>query len=161
MKKCLIIFSQPLFCVESWGNGNCIPIGKRVLKIDGAFAPRVLRFDGPLARGLWWPLRGSIYAAYRRQRCLRQRKPYNRADARRNAPLLPTAPLHGKASHEIFSRLMAPCKFRSLATPEGEVLAALCLELLVSLEAERRADFHLKVGKGTGFVGEPRDPRIQ
>ena len=51
--------------------------------------------------------------------------------ARGNAPLLPTAPLHGKASHEIFSRLMAPYKFRSLATPEGEVLAALCLEMFM------------------------------
>ena len=29
-------------------------------------------------------------------------------------------------------------------TPEGEVLAALCLELLVSLEAERRVDFPLR-----------------
>ncbi len=31
----------------------------------------------------------------------------------------PAAPdfLHGKASHEIFSCLMAPYKFRSLATP--------------------------------------------
>ena len=25
----------------------------KVLKIDGAFAPKVLRFDGPLGRGLW------------------------------------------------------------------------------------------------------------
>ena len=48
-----------------------------------------------------------------------------------NAPLLPTAPLHGKASHEIFSRLMAPYKFRSLATPEGEVLAMQCFEMLI------------------------------
>ena len=81
--------------------------------------------------------------------------------ARGNAPLLPTAPLHGKASHEIFSRLMAPYKFRSLATPEGEVLAALCLELLLSLKAERRANFPLRGGKGTGFVGEQGDLRIQ
>ena len=78
-----------------------------------------------------------------------------------NAPLLPTAPLHGKASHEIFSRLMAPYKFRSLATPEGEVLAALCLELLLSLKAERRANFPLRGGKGTGFVGKRSDPKIQ
>jgi hypothetical protein len=43
-----------------------------------------------------------------------------------NAPLLPTAP-----------------------PPEGEVLAALCHEMLVSLEAERRADFPLRGGKRT------------
>ena len=44
-----------------------------------------------------------------------------------NAPLLPTASLHGKASHEIFSRLMAPYKFRLLATPEGEICSPLAL----------------------------------
>ena len=44
-----------------------------------------------------------------------------------NAPLLPTASLHGKASHEIFIRLMAPYKFRSLATPEGEICSPLAL----------------------------------
>ena len=49
--------------METLAEGNCIPEGKWVLKIDGAFAPRVLRFDGPLARGLWWPLRGSIKGA--------------------------------------------------------------------------------------------------
>ena len=56
-------------------------------------------------------------------------KQANRPAGEGNAPLLPpaAAPLHGKASHEIFSRLMAPYKFRSLATPEGEVLAALSL----------------------------------
>ena len=26
----------------------------RVLKFDGAFAPKVLRFDGPAGRGLWY-----------------------------------------------------------------------------------------------------------
>ena len=30
--------------------------GLRVLKFDGAIAPRVLRFDAPPARGLWWRL---------------------------------------------------------------------------------------------------------
>ena len=62
-------------------------------------------------------------------RLWRQRKLYNLASLDGNAPLLPTAPLHGKASHEIFSRLMAPYKFRSLATPEGEVCSPLPLEL--------------------------------
>ena len=28
--------------------------GLKVLKFDGAIAPRVLRFDAPPARGLWW-----------------------------------------------------------------------------------------------------------
>ena len=30
--------------------------GMKVLKFDGAIAPRVLRFDAPPARGLWWRL---------------------------------------------------------------------------------------------------------
>ena len=49
-----------------------------------------------------------------------------------NTPLSPPAAvlLHGKASHEIFSRLMAPYKFRSLATPEGEVCSPLALVLI-------------------------------
>ena len=28
--------------------------GVKVLKFDGAIAPKVLRFDAPPARGLWW-----------------------------------------------------------------------------------------------------------
>ena len=27
---------------------------RRVLKFDGTFAPKVLRFDGPAGRGLWY-----------------------------------------------------------------------------------------------------------
>ena len=30
------------------------PLAGRVLKFDGAFAPKVLRFDGPAGRGLWY-----------------------------------------------------------------------------------------------------------
>ena len=64
-------------------------------------------------------------------------KQANRPSGVGNAPLLPTAPLHGKASHEIFSRLMAPYKFRSLATPEGEVLAMLYIaQLKLALRPE-------------------------
>ena len=33
------------------------PMGLRVLKFDGAIAPRVLKFDAPPARGLWIALR--------------------------------------------------------------------------------------------------------
>ena len=66
-----------------------------------------------------------------------RRKQHNRASPVGNAPLLPTEPLHGKASHVIFRSLSLPYKSRSLATPEGEVLAALCLELLMSPKAER------------------------
>ena len=51
---------------------------------------------------------------------------------RGNAPLLPpaAASFHGKASHVIFRSLSLPYKSRSLATPEGEILAALCNERL-------------------------------
>ena len=52
-----------------------------------------------------------------------------------NAPLLPPA---------------------AASSPEGQILAALCLEGLMSTEAERRANFPLRGGKGTGFVGSRR-----
>ena len=66
-------------------------------------------------------------------------KQHNRPSPMGNTPLLPpvAASLHGKASHVIFRPLSLPYKSRSLATPEGEVLAALCLELLMSPKAER------------------------
>ena len=73
-----------------------------------------------------------------------KRKPYNRPSGegktsqrrlRRegNAPLSPPVAvlLHGKASHVIFRSLSLPYKSRSLATPEGEVLAALSIEMLM------------------------------
>ena len=53
------------------------------------------------------------------------------------------------------------CDSCSLATPEGEILAALCLDVLMRPKAERRANFPLRGGKGTGFVGEQSDPKIQ
>ena len=49
--------------------------GLRVLKFDGAIAPRVLRFDAPPARGLWW----APYIYRRRPLMI---KPNNRAFAR-------------------------------------------------------------------------------
>jgi hypothetical protein len=93
---------------------------------------------------LWWlapppspPLRGGTMGVgqWRPFECMAaaERKPYNRASpgktskpgcTRGNAPLLPTAP-----------------------PPEGEVLAPLYLEMLMSSEAERRAKFPLR-GKG-------------
>ena len=44
---------------------------------------------------------------------------------------LTAASLHGKASHTILSRPRAPYELCSLATPEGEILAALCIEMLM------------------------------
>ena len=57
-----------------------------------------------------------------------------------NAPLLPPA---------------------AASPPEGEILAALCIDVLMSSEAEWRADFPLRGGKGTGFVRERSDLKIQ
>ncbi|WP_297012688.1 hypothetical protein, partial [uncultured Dialister sp.] len=54
------------------------------------------------------------------------------------------ASLHGKASHVIFRSLSLPYKSRSLATPEGEILALLCIEVLMSLKVEWRANFPLR-----------------
>ena len=49
-----------------------------------------------------------------------------------------------EACHWILSRLSAPCESSSFATPEGELLAVLCIEVLMSSEAERRANFPLR-----------------
>ena len=43
----------------------------------------------------------------------------------------------------------APYESCSLATPEGEILAALCFEMFMRTNAERREDFHLKVKRLT------------
>ena len=45
--------------------------------------------------------------------------------------------------------------------PEGEILAALYFELLMRVKVERQVKFPLRGGKGTGFVGEQSDLRIQ
>ena len=63
-----------------------------------------------------------------------------------NAPLLP--PSAASAPRESVSRdfqvATLPYKSRSLATPEGEILAALCFAMLMRPKAERRADFPLR-----------------
>ena len=72
------------------------------------------------SEGVVSPLRGDEFY----NSASRNEKPYNRAAPVGNAPLLPTAP-----------------------PPEGEVLAALCLKMLMGPKAERRAKFPLR-GKG-------------
>ena len=66
-----------------------------------------------------------------------------------NAPLL--SPAATSAPRESVSRdfqvAMLPYKSRSLATPEGEILATLYFELLVRVKAERQVKFPLR-GKG-------------
>ena len=122
-------------------------VGK-VLKIDRPIGRRVLKFDGPTGRGLWYrPAGDEFYNS-----ALQNGKPNNRASPDGNAPLLPTAPLHGKASHVIFRSLSLPYKSRSLATggsmsldsqvallpyesssfatPEGEVCSMLNINLI-------------------------------
>ena len=86
-------------------------VGK-VLKIDRPVGRRVLKFDGPTGRGLWYRPAGDEFYNSASQ----NGKPNNRASPDGNAPLLPTAPLHGKASHVIFRSLSLPYKSRSLAT---------------------------------------------
>ena len=80
-----------------------------------------------------------------------------------NAPLLP--PVGGVSPRESVSHdshsPAAPYESCSLATPEGQILAALCDEMLMRTKAPRRADFPHRGGKGTGFVGKRSDPKIQ
>ena len=49
-----------------------------------------------------------------------------------------------EACHWILSRLSAPCESSSFATPEGELLAMLCLEMLMRTKAEWRANLPLR-----------------
>ena len=55
----------------------------------------------------------------------------------------------------------APLRIQFLCPPEREILTTLCFEILMKPKAERRANFPLRGGKGTGFVGEHSDLRIQ
>ena len=63
----------------------------------------------------------------------RNGKPYNRAAPVGNTPLSPpTAVLLLKGSMSLDSQVASlPYESSSFATPEGEVLAALCLEMLM------------------------------
>ena len=117
----------------------------KVLRIDRPLAGGFLSLTRLTARRLWWRLCRKFYKLLRsgggrpeiwgapltiepENRAFGARgKHANQAAPVGNAPLLPTASLHGKASHEIFSRLMAPYKFSSLATPEGEICSPLAL----------------------------------
>ena len=78
-------------------------VGK-VLKIDRPVGRRVLKFDGPTGRGLWYRPAGDEFYNSASQ----NGKPNNRASPDGNAPLLPTAPLHRKACHWIFGSFHSP-----------------------------------------------------
>ena len=93
---------------------------------------------------------------------LRQRKPYNRPGGRGKTSEPPcgrwkctsfgtfgTTFPRWEACHWILSRLSAPCESSSFATPEGELLAMLCLEMLMRTKAEWRANLPLRGGKRT------------
>ena len=62
----------------------------------------------------------------------------------------PAAVLLLKGSMSLDSQVASlPYESSSFATPEGEVLAALCLEILMSPETEWRANLPLRGGKRT------------
>ena len=65
--------------------------------------------------------------------------------------------LHGKASHEIFGCLAAPCKFRSLATPQaGAEQPVLIVVLLMKGLLFRALLSHHTVGGEGGAVRHQR-----
>ena len=74
------------------------------------------------------------------QTAFQAEKPYNRPSGDGNAPLSPPT---------------------AVLPPEGEVLAALGYEMIMRINAERRVNLPHRGGKGTGFVGECSDPKIQ
>ena len=73
-----------------------------------------------------------------------EEKPYNRAYGARKC----TPSAYGTSPRESMSldsqSLPAPYESSSFATPEGEVLAALCFEMLMSSKAGHRANFPLR-----------------
>ena len=133
--------------------------GKRFLGLTGPWGRRVLRFDGPMGRGLWY----RRFAAMSFIECRSAAKPNNRAcGAWKCTPSVACGDISPResVSHDSQSPT-APYESCSLATPEGEILATLYFELLVRVKAERQVKFPLRGGKGTGFVGEQSDLRIQ
>ena len=120
---------------------------------SGVRVQRVLRFDAPMARGLWWApskMKGRHIDKTKQPRPWRERE--NRQTGLApvgNTPLSPPAAvlLHGKASHVIFRSLSLPYKSRSLATPEGEVCSPLPLpavRVILSTSEESRYSPHLR-----------------
>ena len=99
------------------------------------------------SEGVVSPLRGDEFY----NSASRNEKPYNRAAPVGNAPLSPpTAVLLLKGSMSLDSQVASlPYESSSFATPEGEVLAALCLKMLMRTKAERRANLPLRGGKRT------------
>ena len=74
-----------------------------------------------------------------------ERKPYNLAALVEMHPYSRFAGLLLKGSMSLDSQVaLLPYESSSFATPEGEVLAALCLEILMSPEAEWRANLPLR-----------------
>ncbi len=108
-------YRRPLACCPVFPNARG---REKVLKMDGAFAPRVLRFDGPCGP------KGCGIAAFGGDEYI----------------LLPGA---AKTVQPPFrARKMHPfCLLAATSSLEGQILAALCLELLMSAEAESRANF--------------------
>ena len=92
-------------------------------RVDGPGGPKVLRvlkFDsGFAAEGCGIALRAMSFIC----RLTAAGKPYNRASPAGNAPLLSPA---------------------ATSPPEGEILAALCFEMLMNAEAESRVNFPLR-----------------
>ena len=146
----------------------------RFLRLTGPSGRRVRRFDGPRARGLWWRPLGAAYSCLTAAGSLRS-----------PPPLVPTAPPSstGKGSHDSqvavaplqhsyhrltgFSGHFAPLRIqfagvtRVRLPPRFAVgLWTLCI-VPHDIKAKHRANFPLRGGKGTGFVGSRRQPRIQ
>ena len=100
---------------------------EKVLKIDRPVGRRVLRFDGPRGRGLWYRPAGEEFYNF----ASRNRKPNNRAAPDGNAPLLVLRPTSPKGKHVTgFSGHFAPLRIQFLCHPGGGSL--LSSQLLVS-----------------------------
>ena len=115
---------------------SLMPYGVREFFYGHAFGVRVQRgqpcgWDRDQGRGAWWRSGwwlNLVAGKTIQPPCGRRENKPTALVARGNAPLLPSA---------------------AASSPEGQILAALCFELLTSSETERRVDFHLKVKRLT------------
>ena len=125
-----------------WRHYLC-PGGKHVTGFSGRCAPLQIQFlCHPAKAGALWALgiSGNL-SLYQLQR-------ENRTTGLSPWKCTPSAAFGGVSPRESVSHdsqsPAAPYESCSLATPEGEILAALCLVILMKLNGKQRANFPLR-----------------
>ena len=119
---------------------------------------KVLRFDAPAgARAAVAPWSCSAAQVQRVQRVVVAASPQFITALRRLARFARKT-VKPRLRRDGNAPLLSPA---ATSPPEGEILATLIFEFLMRTKDEWQEDFPLRGGKGTGFVGSRRQPRIQ